>query len=431
MPVQEPITPDLVLPEAPPRTATAADERTSAIRVWHVEDDDQIVRVVARIFQPPGGSGIEIIRYAYLRDVLAALPQSRPGDVLLLDLNLPDNKGWSTFEQIHQARPELPLVILTGDPDEELARRAVRQGAQDYLLKSEISLPGLLMRVVRYALDRRIYLREIEEGHRLLEAQNLRLLKALKNLEKTSAALIESEKIKSLGQMAAGIAHEVKNPLAILRMGLDYLNRAKPEKAAAALQKTIPDLFAALSRADSIIADMMDYSAPRSIHPELMSLNRLVEEAAAIMKPLCARNRVDIILDLAPALPELSLDRQKIIQLLLNLIGNAVQAMARGGGKLLIHTATTMMEGEISDESGKEDLPDPVLVVVEIHDSGPGIPPEILPRVFDPFFTTKSASGGTGLGLSVCAMIMDLHGGRLELMNHPDGGALARLTFIV
>lgn len=409
----------------------AKPPRIDRVRILHIEDDPAITSLVTFILHQTDPDRFVVQSHASLGDAGPALMRTHRGDLVLLDLNLPDSQGWNTFATLHRDYPGLPLVILTGDPDEELAMRAVQEGAQDYLLKSEIRVPGLLARVIRYAVERHHALEEIETARRQLAQQNDQLQAALQSLEKTSAALVESEKIKSLGQMAAGIAHELKNPLAILRMGLDYIQRAAPERRAQAQERVMSDLFGALHRADDIIADLMAYSAPSPLQAEPASLNRLIEEAVEIMRPLLLQHHIEYELRLAAELPELPLDRKRILQLLVNLISNAVQAMSPSGerGRLQISTQAGRMPAE---STGPDDttFPEPLLVTAEFRDNGPGIPAEALPHVFDPFFTTKAAQGGTGLGLAVSAMIMDLHGGRLELTNHPDGGAVAKLIFI-
>ncbi|HMO52546.1 MAG TPA: ATP-binding protein [Kiritimatiellia bacterium] len=403
------------------------------LHVIHIEDDPQVASLAAHILHQSSPDDFRVDHYASLGDAGLALDigAGGVGDVILLDLNLPDSRGWSTFSRMHQHYPDIPIVVLTGDPDQAIAIRAVQEGAQDYLLKSELRVPGLLARILRYAVERHRYIKEIESARRQLLRQNKQLQEAMANLERTGAALIESEKIKSLGQMAAGIAHELKNPLAIIRMGLDYLDRSHPDRRGGAATKILPDLFKALSRGEGIIADMMDYSAPLTPRVESLSLNALIEEALDLIRPLCVRYHIEVRCELTSSLPPLALDRKKIIQLLMNLLSNAVQAMSdQGAGVLTVRTVMAPMPPS-PQAPPESEWPDPMLVTAEISDTGPGIPVDVLPRVFDPFFTTKSANGGTGLGLPVGAMIMEQHGGRLELSNHPGGGAMARLTFVV
>ena len=396
------------------------------VRVLYLEDEDLPAEVVLYILQREEPQAFQIQRTTSLAATVAALNQNAY-DVVLIDLNLPDSEGWETFAAVHRAAPETAVVILTGDPDTEIAVRAVGEGAQDYLYKHELNVPGLLTRVLHYAVTRHHIDQALRAANRSLEQRNQELQRTMASLEQTRLALVESEKIKSMGQMAAGIAHEIKNPLAIIRMGLDYLSGAQPEKAPQAIARTLPEMVSALDRANTILSEMLDYAAPRALQVEAFPLNEVVREALVIMGTSLCTSGIEVLADLDEELPEIELDRQKMIQVMINLIGNASQAMPNGG-LLRIRTRRTQFPVDSSD-AASEGMPE--IALLEVQDSGTGIREEDLEHVFDPFFTTRAGSGGTGLGLSVCKMILDLHGGRLTLQNHPDGGSVATIQFIL
>ncbi|MCP5487207.1 MAG: response regulator [Verrucomicrobia bacterium] len=396
------------------------------VRVLYLEDEDLPAEVVLYILQREEPQAFQIQRTTSLAATVAALNQNAY-DVVLIDLNLPDSEGWETFAAVHRAAPETAVVILTGDPDTEIAVRAVGEGAQDYLYKHELNVPGLLTRVLHYAVTRHHIDQALRAANRSLEQRNQELQRTMASLEQTRLALVESEKIKSMGQMAAGIAHEIKNPLAIIRMGLDYLSGAQPEKAPQAIARTLPEMVSALDRANTILSEMLDYAAPRALQVEAFPLNEVVREALVIMGTSLCTSGIEVLADLDEELPEIELDRQKMIQVMINLIGNASQAMPNGG-LLRIRTRRTQFPVDSSDATS-EGMPE--IALLEVQDSGTGIREEDLEHVFDPFFTTRAGSGGTGLGLSVCKMILDLHGGRLTLQNHPDGGSVATIQFIL
>lgn len=401
--------------------------RHRLIRILYLEDEDLPAELVQFILRREEPESFRIHRLTTVAEARTALARAGDFDVVLLDLNLLDSSGWHTFETIRTAAPDTAVVILTGDPDTAIAARAVREGAEDYLYKHELNVPGLLNRVLHYAVTRHRAKQDLRQANRELARRNQDLQRLMESLEKTRMALVESEKIKSLGQMAAGIAHEIKNPLAILRMGLDHIANAKPGGMDRAVGRVLPDLVSALERADTIVMEMLDYAAPRPLQVTSCSLNDLAREALQILHNTLAVQQVTVHTHLASDLPLLDLDRQKMTQVLINLIANALQAM-KGPGVLHVTTARTSFPLE-SPEDTRDGLPD--IAMIEIHDSGPGIAPEDEERIFDPFYTTKGDQGGTGLGLPVCKMILDLHGAHLSLKNHPDGGAAACISFIL
>lgn len=274
-------------------------------------------------------------------------------------------------------------------------------------------------------------LKQMEE--RLIKA-NADLQKSHEELKAAQMQLIQAEKMQSVGRLAAGVAHEVKNPLAILGMGIDYLGSAAgqndPNVAA-----IIEDMRAAIRRADNIILGLLDFSAPRDLQLQALSLNEIIEQALVLTKHEQIGTLVTVERRLASGLPKISLDPNKIMQVFVNLFMNACQAMS-GGGTLTVTTQLkTLQPGEIRTEAGSREAARFVLgeqvVVVYVDDTGPGIPEDKLPRVFDPFFTTKPTGEGTGLGLTVTRKIIELHGGHIAIANRPEGGARVTVWFKV
>lgn len=267
-----------------------------------------------------------------------------------------------------------PPNVTAGPGDEVIVERAARLAAE-----SELA-------VAREKLAR---LREVLENFQL--------------------QLIDADKLMGVGRLAAGVAHEVKNPLAVLSMGIEYLEgRYGADEATAAALREMSD---AVARADGVIKGLLDYSAPHRLETAPQDLNALVRTALRLVRGEIRRDAHAVTLELGP-LPPACVDRSKTIQVLVNLLSNALQAMP-DGGELGVRTWA----------EGPE-------IVLEVADTGPGIPEHVLPRVFEPFFTTKPAGKGNGLGMSVVRSIMKLQGGHVRLANRPDGGgAVATLTF--
>ena len=337
-------------------------------------------------------------------------------DAVLLDLTLPDSKGEDTFARLHKVHPHLAVIILSGNNDRELSLQMVQQGAQDYLSKDALN-GELLMRSVLYAVKRQ---RQRTE----LMLLNERLRKTTEELLSAQMQLIQAEKLESLGRIAAGVAHEVKNPLGILQMGVDYLDNHR-EALGKTGQIVLENMQDAIVRADTIIREMVDFSRSDEFEMKPCSVNDLAERAIRMVQHEITKRHVVLQKDLASALPMVHADQAKLEQVLLNVLMNALQAMP-AGGTMVIRTSLAKVDETRRDQGLREfnemrrgaDI-----VVMEVRDQGTGIPAELLSRVLEPFFTTKPTGEGTGLGLSVVKRIIELHRGSLELqnMNNPTG----------
>ncbi|MGI9303966.1 MAG: ATP-binding response regulator [Gammaproteobacteria bacterium] len=251
-----------------------------------------------------------------------------------------------------------------------------------------------------------------------LEAAHEALLKSHDELKQTQQQLVQAAKLESVGQLAAGAAHEVKNPLAIIQMGVDYLARATDMDSTA--KSVLTDMEDAVSRADTVIKGLLDFARVKSPKMALENLNRVIEKSIRVVRHELTQRRIKLDMALADDLLPVHLDQDKMQQVLINLTMNAAQAM-RGPGELTIRTRN---EPPLA-QPGADDR----RVIAEVCDTGPGIPEEALGRLFDPFFTTKALGEGTGLGLFVTHKIIELHGGTIKIANRVKGGAKVTITF--
>ncbi len=272
---------------------------------------------------------------------------------------------------------------------------------------------------------------ERKAQERELKLLNEKLWRTNNELKEIQLHLIQAEKLESVGRLAAGVAHEVKNPLALLSLGVDYL-----EGTAVTDDPNVPsilnDMREAVTRAEKIIHGMVDFSSDRQLKIQRHDLNEIVQGAETLVRHELTRNSIEIINHWGEQLPEVSVDRVKIEQVLVNLLMNSIQAMRpMGSGRLVISTYVqrlAVQEWDAGARTADHLRGGDEVVVVHIVDSGPGIPAAILPKIFDPFFTTKPTGEGTGLGLSVVKKIVDLHRGLLTLENNPDQGVTITLT---
>lgn len=229
--------------------------------------------------------------------------------------------------------------------------------------------------------------------------------------KKLEQQIRNSEKLASVGKLAAGVAHEINNPLGgilncLYNLGKGTISPARREEYLASMED-------GLRRVQKIVRQLLDFSQQHQPEFSLTDINQVIERVLVLTNHLFAPNRIVLETALGASLPPLMIDRHMIEQVLMNLILNAVQAM-KGGGVLAIRTAV---------EEG--------VCVVTIRDTGSGIAPSVLPKIFDPFFTTKKEGEGTGLGLSVSLGIVERHGGKILVESEVGKGTIFTLCLPV
>ena len=232
---------------------------------------------------------------------------------------------------------------------------------------------------------------------------NRQLETKISQLQQTQAQLVQSEKLASIGEMAAAVAHGLRNPLASLRAAAQVVRR-HPDSPSSA--EHLDAIVEEVDRLDRRITHLLSFSRPAPFHPLNESVPRLVQGLLpAFSEPLKER-RVNLDLDLPPSLPEVRIDPMQLEQAVVEIISNALDAMP-DGGRLRIAAS-------FAGSSGSGDR-----VTIEIGDTGGGIPDHVLPSVCEPFFTTRS--DGTGLGLAIAKRYVEQNGGRLEIASGPGG----------
>ena len=404
-----------------------------------VERDARVTRFLRESLSALTTSEIDL---AVTHDVAeaSALLQSSEHQAVLLDLCLSGSEGLETFAQIHERAPAIPIVILTCHEDEAFALEALRRGAQDYILKSKID-GKILTRAIRYAIERkRIEMKLLAANSELLKTNhNLArsedaLRRALEEVrashqrhKATQLQLIQAAKMECVGTLAAGVAHEVKNPLQTILMGLAYMSKNIPSEDET-LTSVLDDMRDAVRRADAIVRDLLYLSAARQIEIKPHDVNAVVERSLLFVNYDLTRSRVLVHRDFEAPLPWVRLDEAKMEQVFINLFMNAIHAMPNGGD-LNLRTRTLEFapsNGGTDFHMNKFQMGDRT-VVIDVEDTGPGIPAEKLQRVFEPFFTTKPNGVGTGLGLPISKQIVEMHGGLIKLSAGARGGTRATI----
>ena len=263
-----------------------------------------------------------------------------------------------------------------------------------------------------------------------LRAAHEELRRSHGELKAAQLLLIQAAKMESIGTLAAGVAHEVKNPLATLTMGLNYLDKHTPDRSEN-MNLVLSEMRDAIGRADKVSRGLLDFAAEQQPEVRSENLNRILEQTLALLRHELSKQQIELVVELASDLPPVGIEKSQIQQVFANLFLNSIQAMEKGGHLLVRTHLHRLVESrhEEGSRTSTQFFAGDTVVVAEIEDSGPGIPQENLAKIFDPFFTTKPTGVGTGLGLPVSKKIIELHGGTMQIGNRPEGGA--RVTIML
>ena len=415
------------------------------------------------------------------REAMERLQQRRP-TLVISDVNMPEMNGYELCDRIKRDETlrDLPVILLTTLSEPKDVLKGIQCGADSFVVKPyeenvlisriEHLLANLPFRTSaarpafteiaydgqRYKIDTarahsvELLLSTYEEAvrkngqlavaQRELGQQAEELKKALAvvteshhQLKQAQMQLIEAAKLQSVGRLAAAIAHEVKNPLGILQIGIQWLGDASMSRDAGQTAIVLNEMKDAAERANMVISDLLDFAAPRTLEIGETCINALIEKTLRFVKHDLALAKVRVTKTLATDIPKCRVDSNKILQVFINLFVNAAHAMPNGG-TLTVKTSNVVMDADDADyvasgASSPRYRSGDSVVAIEIRDTGTGIPEEHLKKLFDPFFTTKPAGQGTGLGLAVTKQIVDLHNAILSIRNADEGGTVVNLIF--
>lgn len=310
-------------------------------------------------------------------------------DTILLDYSLPRMSGIEVLEKIRGMGIETPVIIVTGYGDEKVAVNSMKSGAYDYVVKEQgylKSLPNVLRRVIdQYG--------QMQEKRCLEE-----------RLEKYQIELEMSRRLASIGEMVARIAHEIKNPLSRIRMGIDCITEQLNNDPST--KKSVEGILNGLETLNAIATDMLNYAKPISMELQNLDVNKTVDCSISALSDRIREDGVVIKRQYNTRLGSINMDGVRMKEVFVNIISNALDAMP-SGGTLLIKTFRTKEEGM-------------EYITFSFTDSGSGIDDRDIEKIFNPFYTTKSQ--GTGLGLAIVKKIVELHGGRIVVTSRKGEG---------
>lgn len=266
---------------------------------------------------------------------------------------------------------------------------------------------------------------EIAEHKKALEA----LSEANINIKEMQDQIIQAEKLNAIGLLASGVAHEVKNPLGIIKQSVEFLEGKMP-----LADKNISDIFHIIQknikRSDNIVRGLIEFSTISVLEKKPEDINSILRSALSLVQYQTKLENIEIAKEMGKDLPRPLVDKNRMEQVFINIFLNAMQAMPKGGRISVRSYLTQLNQSNNGIGNRKEDnfkLGEKA-AVIEIEDTGIGIPKENLKKVFDPFFTTKEVGKGTGLGLSVTRNIIALHKGLIEINSKVGEGTKVTIT---
>jgi signal transduction histidine kinase len=347
--------------------------------------------------------------------VREALRAGRPYAVAFVDIRMPPGlDGVETTARLWEEDPDLQVVLCSAYTDYSWEEVMQRLGLSQRLLILRKPFDTIEARQMAHALAEKWEL--LRQGHQRLEALGRAVAERTRELEAAHARLVQAQRMEAVGQLAAGLAHEVNNPLSFVLSNLDYL-RSELEALAAGqpplkpqeLHEACRDAIAGAQRIRYIVQDVTHFSRATETSRMRVDVSIALDEAIAMAE---LDPSLTVVRELHEV-PPVWASPHSVGQVFLNLIINAGQAL-RGSGPRPTLRVVTRQEAD-----GR--------VVAEVHDNGPGIAPEHLPRIFEPFFTTKPAGEGTGLGLSICHGIVAALGGSITVESTPGQGTTFRV----
>jgi C4-dicarboxylate-specific signal transduction histidine kinase len=378
------------------------------IHLLLVEDNPGDARLIGEMLR-----GLSEFELVHVGDLAAALARLAAGgvDVVLLDLGLPDSQGLATVSRLVAHNPRVPVVVLTGNDDESVSLQVVKHGAQDYLVKGAVDA-ALLVRSLRYARER---MRAAEE----LRASEERLRTLNRELQEATGQLIQTAKLTALGELAAGVAHELNQPLNGIALIVQALLKYLDDFDRDALRSELRDVLDQVASMKRIIDHMRLFVRQSTDYDfKELDVNVVMERALLLVEQQIKDHGAELERDFTHPLPLVRGDAARLEQVFLNLLMNARAALDDSGRpdkRLVIGTRVVHL------------TPAPETVVVEVRDNGVGIPAELKDKIFLPFFTTKDPGQGTGLGLSIARKIVEEHDGRLEAESTAEAGTTFRV----
>ncbi len=343
-----------------------------------------------------GRSPVQVKCVNRLSDGLAILSQHLPA-VILLDLNLPDSRGSETFRKVLQVAPDTPVVILSGQEDEGLARKAMNQGVQDYLVKGDVTGKNL-ERAMHYAVERQALLRSLE--------------------------LSRKQQIEFKNRFLSHVSHELRTPLSCIHQFVSLIADGLAGPISPEQHDHLGTILRSVNQLHAMIRDLLEATRAEAgkirIEPRCVAVADLVNQVVAMLQPQAQKQRIRLESKLDAALPLIQADPDRVLEVLINLVDNALKFTPSGGS---VTVNASRVEGD------KE------FAYISVADTGRGIGPESLALIFERLYQDENAVDssrkGLGLGLYISKELVNLHGGKIWVASQLGEGTTFSFTLPV
>jgi signal transduction histidine kinase len=340
-----------------------------------------------------GKSPVQVSRVGRFSVGLAFLDQRSPS-VVLLDLNLPDSQGAETFRKVLAKAPTVPVVILSGQDDEELARKALHQGVQDYLVKGDFSHDEL-DRAVRHAVERQALLQSLEMSRK--------------------------QQLEFKNQFLSHVSHELRTPLTCIHQFVTILLDGLAGEVSVDQREHLTTILRSANQLTAMVRDLLEATRAETgkirLDVRCIAISDVISTVGAMMQATAREKRVRLHVSSENSMPFVLGDTERILEVLINLIDNAIKFSPAEG-------AVTVRAARMHS--------DPDFIGITVTDTGQGITPEsrnlIFERLYQDPHATDSSRKGLGLGLFIAKELVALHGGKIWVTSEAGGGAVFTFT---
>lgn len=384
-----------------------------SVTILLIEDNLAEARLLEEFLLDTDDNSFQLIHVQRLREGLQKL-QEEQVDVILLDLTLPDSQGLGSLASVNEISPAVPIVVLTNMNDDQMALEAVRQGAQDYLVKRQVSSVDVLTRSLYYAIERKQIQEQLLQANKTLEATNRLLEKEIAERENVQQELQRSN--QELEQFAYIVSHDLKQPLSTVSCWAQMLQKYYHGQLDGKAQKYIKMVIDGTQEMNQLIEDLLTYSRIGTKQQEfqLTDCEQVLMMVKARLEGAISRTKAIII---SEKLPKLMVDPVQITQLFQNLIDNGIK----------YHRDVTP---EIRISAVLNDDPSKPEWLFTVRDNGIGIDAQYVKQIFGIFQRLHSQEeySGTGIGLAVCEKIVKRHGGKIWVESEVGEGSTFYFT---
>jgi len=358
-------------------------------------------------------------------------------DVIITDINIGDMDGIEVLKRAKELYQDIEGIVVTGYSKQELAIKALRAGAIDYITKP-INFDELFFSInkaiERINLNRtRIYRnRELKLTSEIISRMNEKLERRIeartKELNQTQAQLFQTSKLATLGEMSAGLAHEMNQPLGGISLVARYLRKLieKGKLSEEEIESGLEDIEASVKRMSKIIQHIRTFARQDTLQFIQVDVNETINSALSLLGEQLRLHEIEVVKDLSPDLSQITGEPYQLEQVWINAISNARYAVDNKGEQI--------SDGRLQITDYKKSInistiynPESDRVEIRVSDNGIGMSEEVKEKVFEPFFTTKEVGEATGLGLSISYGIIESHKGKIELESKEGEGTMVKV----